>query len=301
MVKTFESHGKLMITGEYFVLRGAKSFLIPTKFSQEMKIEIIENNSIIDWTSYNEINKKWFSAKFCLPSLKIVGALTKEKLFLKKILDFIKLKRPKVFKDGTGLKIITNMDFRRNWGLGSSAMLINNLSRFYGLNPFEVSENTTNSSGADIAASLIGEPIVYSLIESSPKYFKADFNPPFSKNLLFVFLNKKQSSNNEVKKFNSLDTCYTEINTISQITNEIINCKDINDFNYLIEKHESFISKKIKKEPVKKKLFKDFEGSIKSLGAWGGDFILACGKNISKSYFTKKGFNTSFSLDEILK
>ena len=72
------------------------------------------------------------------------------------------------------------------------------------------------------------------------------------------------------------------------------------DFNYLINEHEKIISNKIKKKPVKNLLFNDFEGSIKSLGAWGGDFVLASSENNSKNYFKRKGFETSFSFDEII-
>ena len=35
------------------------------------------------------------------------------------------------------------------------------------------------------------------------------------------------------------------------------------------------MSKLTSKEKIKDKLFNDFDGEIKSLGAWGGDFILA--------------------------
>ena len=39
---------------------------------------------------------------------------------------------------------------------------------------------------------------------------------------------------------------------------------------------------------------------IKSLGAWGGDFILATSKDDPTSYFKKKGFNTIFKFDDII-
>ena len=38
---------------------------------------------------------------------------------------------------------------------------------------------------------------------------------------------------------------------------------------------------------------------IKSLGAWGGDFVLATRKN--KNYFIEKGFDTILSYSEIIK
>ena len=301
MAELFKSHGKLMITGEYFVFHGAKSLLLPTKFYQDMTVSRLDQEPIISWESYDYNKKKWFSVNFNLPNLTIQGKKTKEKIFLKRILDFIAKKIPKVFENNIGLKIKTTMDFKRSWGLGSSAILINNLSNYFGLDPFDVSKNVTNSSGADIASTKISKPITFSIKDKEPYYSEVNFNPPFLKNLIFVFLNKKQSSSKEVEKFKKIRIENDEISLITQITDQIINCKSIDDFNYLIDKHESIISSKIKKETVKNLLFKDFNGSIKSLGAWGGDFILACGENNLKNYFKNKGFETSFSFNEIIK
>ena len=301
MAEVFKSHGKLMITGEYFVLHGAKSLMLPTKFFQDMTVSKLNEDSIILWESYDQNNSKWFSAKFNLPDLAIQGDETKEKIFLKKILDFVAKKKPNIFENNSGINIKTRMDFNRSWGLGSSAILINNLSNYFGLDPFEVSKNVTNSSGADIASTKISKPIIFSINDKKPYYKEVHFNPPFSKNLLFVYLNKKQSSEKEVEKFKKIRIEDDEIRTISDITNQVLRCKKIDDFNNLIEKHESIISGKIKKETVKNLLFKDFNGSIKSLGAWGGDFVLACGHNNLKNYFKNKGFDISYSFNEIIK
>ena len=65
-------------------------------------------------------------------------------------------------KNNSGINIKTRMDFNRSWGLGTSAILINNLSNYFGLDPFEVSKNVTNSSGADIASTKISKPIIFS-------------------------------------------------------------------------------------------------------------------------------------------
>lgn len=50
-------------------------------------------------------------------------------------------------------------------------------------------------------------------------------------------------------------------------------------------------------------LFHDFPGEIKSLGAWGGDFLLAAAStNVEKQkkYFQQKGFETSFNYKELV-
>ena len=50
---------------------------------------------------------------------------------------------------------------------------------------------------------------------------------------------------------------------------------------------------------MKKLKFKDFKGEIKSLGAWGGDFILASGDD-SPSYFKSKGYKTIIKFDDMV-
>ena len=48
--KTYQSNGKLLLTGEYVVLDGALSLAVPTKFGQSMHVENIDQPKII-WKS----------------------------------------------------------------------------------------------------------------------------------------------------------------------------------------------------------------------------------------------------------
>ncbi len=49
-------------------------------------------------------------------------------------------------------------------------------------------------------------------------------------------------------------------------------------------------------QPLKEALFSDYDGAIKSLGAWGGDFFLATGNSNSINYFKTKGYTTIHSV-----
>ena len=69
MAEVFKSHGKLMITGEYFVLHGAKSLLLPTKFFQDMTVSTFNEEALVLWESYDQNNNKWCSAEFDVPNL----------------------------------------------------------------------------------------------------------------------------------------------------------------------------------------------------------------------------------------
>jgi mevalonate kinase len=69
MKQTFYSNGKLLITGEYLVLDGAKAFALPTKFGQKLIIEETEGQ-IIHWKSVDRDGSIWFEDT--IPFLSIV-------------------------------------------------------------------------------------------------------------------------------------------------------------------------------------------------------------------------------------
>ena len=79
-----------------------------------------------------------------------------------------------------------------------------------------------------------------------------------------------------------------------------MNCKTLSEFENLITLHEEIISKIINQNPIKKSLFIDFNGSIKSLGAWGGDFILVASKENPETYFRNKGFETIIPYNDMV-
>ena len=69
----------------------------------------------------------------------------------------------------------------------------------------------------------------------------------------------------------------------------------------LIHHYEQLIGDYLGISPVKERLFSDFNGTIKSLGAWGGDFVLAISEYEDiPSYFNKKGYNTCIPYKELI-
>jgi hypothetical protein len=47
-------------------------------------------------------------------------------------------------------------------------------------------------------------------------------------------------------------------------------------------------------------LFDDFRGVIKSLGAWGGDFVLAISKDNPTAYFKERGYEVVIPYSEMI-
>ena len=312
--KTFFSPGKLMLTGEYVVLNGAKSLAIPTgKYGQFLEVELNETSSH-KWKSY-EYQKKWFEAEFSSDLKQIIFSTDKQKArLLLQILQFINENNPGLFKQA--LSFTTRINFNKEWGFGSSSSLLVLLYKWSGINPFILNKKFFGGSGYDIAVGLENKPLIYQLKENytnlhnSRPLWKEKKGPywevfpsldfSFSSDLKLVYLNKKQKSLDEIKKYSSLSIKPAQIKKISSITEKMIEVQNKSDFMNLIKEHEQIISSILGRPRIKEQYFSDFEGEIKSLGAWGGDFVLAIGNN-SQEYFSKKSFGTILDFHKMLK
>ncbi len=69
MKKEFYSNGKLLITGEYLVLDGAKALALPTKFGQTLTVEVAQNQEI-SWCSYDSDESVWFEDSIAFDEVK---------------------------------------------------------------------------------------------------------------------------------------------------------------------------------------------------------------------------------------
>ena len=296
-MKSFHSNGKLLISGEYLVLDGALSLALPCKFGQYLNFTE-DSNGTLEWISKDMNDTIWFTAYFEAKTLKVLKTSNYNTVkWVRKILEFCN-KNSLTNKSLQG-KIECKLEFPNNWGLGSSSTLLNNLASLYEINPYDLHFSTTNGSGYDIACAGSNSALTYQVIENIPQVKKMDWSPVFKDEILFIFLKKKQKSNLEVKRFKELKKDPDLISRISSITKEIIYSKTIEEFEHLLDEHEAITGQYIQSETVKSKYFSDYEGSVKSLGAWGGDFVLATRKN--KNYFLDKGFDTILSFSEIIK
>ena len=294
MKKTFYSNGKLLLTGEYLVLDGAKALALPTKFGQNLIIEDFENLEI-KWSSYDYDGSMWFQETLSFDSILNFKktALPSIKNTLLEILHEAFLLFPDFITHSQGYTISTQLTFPRYWGLGTSSTLINNIAQWLEIDAFELLKNSFGGSGYDIACAQNKSPILYHLENGKPIIEPITFDPDFSENLYFVYLNQKQNSKNAIASYNKLHKNLVKtIPQINYITHSILNTTSINAFAYQIEKHEAVMSTILEMQTIKEALFPEFNGVIKSLGAWGGDFALIISLENPIPYFKQKGFDT---------
>ena len=305
MIQKYYSHGKFLLTGEYLVLKGALALALPLKLGQSLTIETVCTPSL-QWNAYKP-NGPWFSVTMNPENLEIINSDDQPKAEkLSEILKAVKQLNPAAFKDS--LCFETRLDFDPNWGLGSSSTLIANLARWANVNPYELLRLTFGGSGYDIACATAEEPIYYQVKAKVPEPVEGptpmvepiDFNPPFAEHLFFIYQGQKQSSSKEIKAFlakaNPVDL-QKDIEAVSEISRAVPKCETLDEFAMLMQCHERIIARCIGQEPVQKHF------PLKSLGAWGGDFILAAtewDKSQVKEYFKGKGLEVVFGYKEIV-
>jgi hypothetical protein len=162
----------------------------------------------------------------------------------------------------------------------------------------------SQGSGYDIAVSGSKSPVLYRLNDGIPEYKKVRFNPIFKDKLYLVYLGKKKSTRQAVEKFNSLEKDFRdEIKQINDITSELLLTNDFIDFSRLIKKHEKIISSVIDIPGPGSSRFFDFNGVVKSLGAWGVDFVLLASEYPSEyvnAYLRRKEFGTWFHYSDFI-
>lgn len=280
------------------MLDGGLALAIPTKKGQSLSVEKSKSKGI-HWRSLDEMGAVWFEANFQMNEF--VSEEENKLLFqLLKILKEAQKLQPDFLMD-ENISITTQLDFPRNWGLGTSSTLINNIAQWAQVDAFHLLKNSLGGSGYDIAAAQRDTPILYQLINGKPTIKEIHLDWNFKEHLFFVHLNQKQNSQEAISHYKSRKVSTDSINSINLLTQELLQCTSISAFEKLVESHENSISKTIQIPTVKDKLFRDYPRAIKSLGAWGGDFIMAVGTKEEQSYFRKKGFITIIPFEEMLK
>jgi len=297
------AHGKLLITGEYAVLHGATAFACPALKGQRMTVAYPGGEPVLYWLS-REQGKTWFEASFTLPHLDPLDASDPNlSLRLHDMLLTIREMRPGFMQDGQQVHVTTDLDFPRLWGLGTSSTLITLLAGWAGVDPYLLLDRTFGGSGYDIACATARSPILYSRNGPVAQIRPVNFHPPFLDALYLAFSGNKQDSGKETREYlNRQTSSNTLIAEITEISEALWQCDDLHAFQALLERHDQCVAALVNKEPVIRQ-FPDFKGYVKSLGAWGGDFLLFLfmdGKGELENYLAARGIGPVYHFTDLL-
>lgn len=292
---SFRANGKVLLTGEYLVLDGALALGLPLSVGQRMLITEGSGSEIV-WESIRPNGETWFSGKFDLfgfdPIKTSDDAMA---LRLKEIFESAVRLNSDFLSKWKKYRVRTEMDFEPEWGLGSSSTLITCIAAWADVDPYDLLETTFGGSGYDIACAMTDHPVLYQVDDLSIDVQDAGFSPSFADNLYFVFLGQKRDTRLAAREYADKKISPKDIAEVSAISKAMCSVSNLSAFEDLLKAHEQLIGNILQRNPVKQDLFSDFWGEVKSLGAWGGDFVLATStKSISdtETYFNNKGYQT---------
>lgn len=302
--KRFRSNGKLMLSGEYLILHGALSLAVPTLLGQSLKVMETGQAETLTWKT-KVVSESWMECEIDPDSWKVIQADEPDRVY-----NLVRvLKAASEIRGDTawlkGKKVIAEIEFDIEWGLGSSSSLISNIAWWAGIDPFRLSRSLSGGSGYDIACARSDKALLYRTGDAEPRYNPIEFLPPFHEQLGFVYLGIKQDSASSVRNF--LDKALVlekDISNISTITEKLCRTSKLEEFESLMIEHETILSHILGLPPVKQGLFHDYPGGVKSLGAWGGDFVIITMHQEwpeVQAYFSEKGMGTIIPYHKMVK
>lgn len=301
-MKTYRSNGKLFLIGEYIVIDGAKAFALPAKYGQCLFVEnSSETENLITWKATKFDNSIWFETEIRSNDLEIISS-TNEKLSqsLQNILKQAKSLNPDFFNSNNSYQCLTKLEYPQEWGLGSSSTLIDLISQWIEINPFELNKLTFNTSGYDIACAHHHHPILFSNNPIEVEDLELNWN--FKDQLYFVYLNQKQDTQAVVgNHYKNKPKDWKMIQDLSDLVIQATKVENLTDLESILDEYQARLGDFMQIPQVKELYFSDYLGTVKSLGAWGGDFVLVTYREGMHDYFKEKGYEIIIPFSEMMK
>lgn len=300
-MKSLFSPGKLLLTSEYFVLDGALALAVPTNPGQEFFYEEkSDQKSIVNWQALHQ-NQPWLNVTIDYSTWEILNTNLPEAAdFICNVLRNVQKLSSTKFQGDESYNLKTNLQFPANYGLGSSSTLMNNLAEWSDIDAFKLNDWSLGGSGYDIAIAQQKSPILFQVDNQKRVFSTVDFNPIFKDELIFIHLNQKQDSREGIQLYRSKEKSQDLIQFFTELTQEVVATNSLSDFSKLMQIHEEKISQFLGISTVKNNFFSDCPVFVKSLGAWGGDFVMSRKFEGYHEYFSHKGFSTIFDYSDLI-
>ena len=302
----YYAHGKLLLTAEYFVLDGALALAVPTRQGQWLEVEPTAEVDRLQWQSYDDQGMAWWSGEWTWTGDQWVSRWPDDAVGqrLTALLAAALRQRPDCQQKLAGARVSSRLEFPRDWGLGSSSTLISNLAHWLEVDPWSLLAASFGGSGYDLACAETPSPILYQIRQGRPQFVSLPWVPPYRSAIHFVYTGQKQDSREGIQRYRArAGQLEVPLQTLNDLTLALLRAEDSTTAMQVIKAHEQVVGETIGIEPVQPRLFRDFPGQLKSLGAWGGDFMLAMSEHGTKevrNYFATKGLSVVLSYDDMV-
>lgn len=257
------------------------------------------------WESLDHNGEVWFKSTISLMDFSPISTTDEavSKRLQKMLKNAVRLNSEFLSK-WNGFKVETQLEFPRIWGLGTSSTIMYTIAEWAQVHPLRLCFKCSNGSGYDVACAGADGPIVFQNADDAVSYTPIDFDPSFKSKLYFVHLGEKQNTDDQItyylKKVKNRKSLVKEIN---DITDKMMEVSSLSNFEELINKHEDVLSAALGYGRIKDERFSDYWGSVKSLGAWGGDFAIVTSEKSAedtREYFLSKGLETFVPFGEMI-
>lgn len=275
------AHGKLLLTGEYFVLDGAWALAVPTRRGQRLTTTPLPTADTLKWTSRDHEGHPWFEATWQWHDGQPALLHTNDPATAERVgqlLNAVMAQNPAAWALHLGGKHLAfDLEFPRDWGLGSSSTLVCLLAQCTHTDPYVLLEATFGGSGYDIACATANAPLLYQrTLDGKPNALEFDWEPAYREHLHFVYLGQKQDSRDGIRRYRELcGVPAVLVDEVNNLTQSLVEARTLDAAAQVAAAHEALVASVLDIPRVQAQRFADFPGVVKSLGAWGGDFALA--------------------------
>ena len=301
---TYTARGKLLLTAEYLVLDGATALAVPTRPGQQLTALADQEQPNILWTALDEEQNAWFEATLEAGTYRpLESSDFRLAQRLEKLLQRCRHYNFDFLPTDTGYRVTTELDFPRDWGLGTSSTLVHCLARWAEIDPFKLQFDVFGGSGYDVACASATTPLLYQLRRKTPNFVALPWQPEFHRQLYFVYQERKQNSREAIQRYRELELGTRYVAEVNELTNYFLRARTLTEFQQAMQEHENLIGKILQLDPVQWRFFSDFPGQLKSLGAWGGDFLLVADERpepVVREYFRSRGYSIFLKWGELL-
>ncbi|PPK85514.1 hypothetical protein CLV84_2414 [Neolewinella xylanilytica] len=302
----YYKHGKLLLIGEYFVLDGATALAVPTRLGQRFTVTRQPGAETTDlqWVMIDHTGSE--TGRLVIPRDARRQPQPPDEPVRDRLLQLFHAAeelRPGSTDVLSGSRVVCELEFPADWGLGSSSTLVSFLAEHLGVNPYALLERTFGGSGYDLACAEADAPLLYQRHGTEPKITEWDWSPDWLATTCFVHRNRKQNSRKALELYHSSDIDEEMLWEANQDARLFLQSAHLRAAARVATGYERLVADVLGLTPVREELFSDFDGEIKSLGAWGGDFVWALTEQPlekTHAYFNERGYATVIPYNDLV-
>ncbi len=282
----FTAHGKLLLTGEYAITQSARGIAIPTSFGQHLSLESHEGPEHVLWEALDHENQTWFTAGFAREGHVLHTSSEAMAQKLQAFLAPVRLSN----NWNASVRVQTKVDFPILWGLGTSSTLCALLAQWAKVDSLSYRE-LHGGSGYDLACAQATGAISYALIDGEPQVLRVQL-PEVLQSVIFVYRGAKQQTDSSLKLIGRKPFSRAQCEEITQLSEAFLRANSLDELESIIKQHELLIAKHLGLERAIEGPFQGIHGQVKSLGGWGGDFVMLTRFEENRQWLETNGFNT---------